>query len=117
MIRTVKGNDMGSQHPSPTVKNPEQIKIARKLDGGQITHPIRVRLKILLYDSFWGGSGFPVFSFPFLSCSAVITYVLDIPRAISTGNVQNIRRQSYDSKTGWAPIRCVFWRWLKSGLF
>ena len=33
------------------------------LDDGRITHLILVRLKILFYDSFWGGSGF---SFPAL---------------------------------------------------
>ena len=36
--------------------------------------------------------------------------LLDIPCAITTGNVQTSRKTSYDSKTGWAPIRCVLWR-------
>ena len=32
-----------------------------RIDEGQITHLIRVRLEILLCDSLGGGSGFPVF--------------------------------------------------------
>ena len=52
-----------------------------------------VRLKILLYDSLWGGSGFPVlflpFSFPvFNLLLEQLHIVLGIPHAISTGNVQ-----------------------------
>ena len=31
--------------------------------------------KMLLYDSHWGSSGFPVFPFPLLSCIKVIAYV------------------------------------------
>ena len=43
---------------------------ARLLDDGQITHLIRVRLKILLYDSFGAILAFLCFPpFPFLRCS------------------------------------------------
>ena len=44
--------------PSPQ-KLPVRLPHASSLDNlddSQITHLIRVRLKMLLYDSFWGGS-------------------------------------------------------------
>ena len=53
------------------------------LDDDQTTHLTRVRLKILLNDTFWGGSGFPVFSSPILSCITVITCVFGhSPRSV-----------------------------------
>ena len=54
------------------------------IDNGQITHLICVRLKVLLYD-FWGVLAFLFFP-------------------------QRRQKMSYDSKVGWAPIRCVIWR-------
>ena len=79
------------------------------LDDGQITHLIRVRLKNLLTERlFWGG-GFWLSCFPllFLSCNTVTTCVfLTFPVQSPHGDVQKHPKTSYDSKTGWAPIRC-----------
>ena len=33
----------------------------------------------------------------------------DSPCAVTTRNVQTHQKTSYDSKTGWAPLRCVIW--------
>ena len=87
------------------------------LHDRQITHLIRVRLKILLHDSFWGGSGFPGLSTPFLSCITVITYVFGHSPCSLREEYPNTSEDviSYDSKTGWAPIRCVIWRSLRLG--
>ena len=58
------------------------------IDNGQITHPICVRLKILLCDFFGRWFWFSCFSSLFLSSIAAITYC-----AICTGNVQNNRKR------------------------
>ena len=88
-------------------------KISAQLDGGQITHLIPVRLKIFPYDFFRGGLAFFFLPFSFLVIT-VITSVLGISCAVSTGNVQIHHNTSYDSKTCWAPIRCVIWRSLNN---
>ena len=50
-------------------------------------------------------------SFSFFPCSLpLITYILEIPCAISTGKVQKHQETSCESIRGWAPSRRVIWR-------
>ena len=71
------------------------------LDDGQITHLIRVRLKVLLHDSSWGSSGFPVFPSPFLSSLQKLHMFLDIPRAVSTENQEDVNGEKLTVKKWW----------------
>ena len=84
-------------------------------DGGQITHLIRVRLKIFLYDFFRGVE----VVLPFLSVLPFSFLVLqylhlfwDIPCAISQGDVQTIRKRhmtlTLDGQNRQSPIASDF---------
>ena len=63
-----------------------------QLDSGQTTHLIRVSLKIFLYDFLGGILAFlffpPLFPFSFPVLQSLHLF-LDVPCAITTGNVQN----------------------------
>ena len=110
-------------------KSSRRVEERTRLDDGQMTHLICVRLQYLLFDFFfWGGVGFPVLFLPFpvLYCGVGFpvlflpfpvlylhifwTFPVQFPQGKSTKH----QKTSDDSKTGWAPIRCVVWRSLNA---
>ena len=65
-----------------------------RIDGGQITHLIRVRLKILLYDFFGGGGVLAFLFYPplFLSCARNYICFWRFPVQAPQGMFKTIRK-------------------------